>query len=183
MKAVSGPMIKQRASVKIDAKLSATSPDLISLSLFFFSIFCGPDQPRRFKLINGRVEINFSFARLYCTSSQMSRDYNCRVQLARFIRRGCERGHNSIRTALLGLCDPAVLKERHQSSKNPFIACIFISLPSSINYVSWPRHNRRQERNAWDRSWTRSRTAYSSDRCDFMCSTKTDTHKISGRVL
>lgn len=99
-------------------------------------------RPGRLKLINGRVEIKFCFARLYCMSSQMSRDYNSWVQLVRFIQRGREHGHNSIRTGLLGLYDPALLKERHQSLKNPFRACVFILLPSSINNASWPWHNK-----------------------------------------
>ena len=52
----------------------------------------------------------------------MSRDYNSWVQLARSARRGCEHSHNSIKTGLLGLCDPALLKERRQSLTNPFKA-------------------------------------------------------------
>lgn len=85
-------------------------------------------------------------------SSQISQDYSSWVQLAWFIQRGCEHRHNSIKTGLLGLYDPALLKGR-QSLKNPFIACIFISIVSSMNYVSWLWHNRQEDQTSSSMPW------------------------------
>lgn len=68
------------------------------------------------------MEIKFAFAIVYRMSSQVSQDYNSWVQLACFILRGCELSHNSMKTCLLGLYDPALLNERRQSLTNPFEA-------------------------------------------------------------
>lgn len=144
IKSVTVLIIWKRAFLKIEFKMSSKSPKN--------NFLLPSDHPCSFKLINGRVEMKFSLGRLYCMSSQISQDYTSWVQLAWFIQRGCEHCHNSIKTGLLGLYDPALLKGR-QSLKNPFIACIFISIVSQINYVSWLWHNRQEDQTSPNVPW------------------------------
>lgn len=109
---VSMPTIQQRALIK---------ETNIWLSLVWISSTTGGTAHRfSFRLINGWVEIEFFFAKVYCMSSQMSGDYTSWVQLPCFILCGCEHCHNSIKTGLLGLYDPAPLKKRRQSLTNWF---------------------------------------------------------------
>lgn len=106
-------------------------------------------------------KFNFPFARLYCMTSQMSGDYNSWVQLAWFIQRGCEHSHNSIKTGLLGLHDLAVLKERHQSLRNPFTAMYFYSvlLFDKLCKLAMAQRAANEDQYSFNISWT-SKTIY-----------------------
>lgn len=84
-------------------------------------------------------------------SSQMSGDYNCWVQLARFIQHGCEHSHNSIKTALLGLYDPALLKTSKLEKSIYSHASFFRSL---INYVTCPWYDEQERQCSFYVSWT-----------------------------